>query len=193
VGPESSTVGSDRADRDLGYNSRRHCGDDGQMQPVNRYSRTAYVAPLPERRHLPAVRPISGEIVGPALDVVRQGSAGGHARSDDDAVGTAKATLLVSAAYGVAALLITLGLLALAWIFRWLGGSWPAYAYGGLLIWGVVVVVVLLLNRRQGLHHSPSGIAHHEISARERIARHAIDTHADLLLERWRLDQERNQ
>ncbi len=144
---------------------------------------TSFVAPIPY--HPPATLT---DIPAPNVIDIARTNAGGYARSDDDALSSAKATLLVSAAYGVAALLITAGLLLVAWMYRWLGGNWPAYAYGGILVWGVVVLIVLLLNRRQGLHHSASGISHHEIDSRTLIAMHAIDTHADLLSERWRLE-----
>lgn len=110
----------------------------------------------------------------------------GYARQDDDAVSHARATLLVSAAYVIAAGMITLGLLLLAWLFRGLGDRWGVYAYVGILAWGVAVLLALYGNRRQGLHHSPTGVAHAEISSRERLARLAIETQAHLLLERWK-------
>jgi hypothetical protein len=89
---------------------------------------------------------------------------------------------LVSAAYIGAAAMITLGLLLLAWLFRALGDRFALYALVGLIGWGGAVLWALWSNRRQGLYHSPSGIAHHELDMRERVARHAIDTHAALLL-----------
>lgn len=109
----------------------------------------------------------------------------GHARQDDTATEIAKAALMVSAAYVAAALLITVGLLLIVWIFRGLGHQWANYVYPGLAFWGVAILIALAVNRRQSLHHSPTGIAHHELDSRERIARHAIDTHARLLLARW--------
>lgn len=105
-----------------------------------------------------------------------------------DAMTHAKATLLVSSAYIVAAFLITLGLLLLAWLFKALGDAWGLYVYGGLIAWGVAVLVALWGNRKQSLWHSPTGLGHHEIDSRERIAMHALDTHADLLLERWKIE-----
>ncbi len=110
----------------------------------------------------------------------------GYARQDDDALTHARATLLVSAAYIIAAGMITAGLLLLAWLFRGLGDRWAVYAYVGVLAWGVAVLLAIYGNRRQGLHHSPTGVAHHELDSRERLARLAIETQARLLLERWR-------
>lgn len=113
-----------------------------------------------------------------------------YARNDDNAISHAKATLLVSAAYITAAGMITGGLLLIAWLFRALGDGWGTYTYTGLIVWGLCVLAALWGNRRQSLHHSPTGIAHHELDSRERIARHAIDTHANLLLKRWEIDRD---
>jgi hypothetical protein len=115
----------------------------------------------------------------------------GHARQDDDAITHAKATLLVAGAYVVAAGMITAGLLLMAWLFRALGSDWATYTFTGLVVWGVCILAALWGNRKQSLWHSPTGIAHHELDSRERIARHAIDTHAHLLLRRWEIDNER--
>lgn len=122
------------------------------------------------------------------VDLLPPAAATGHARSDDDAITHAKATLLVSAAYIAAAAMITAGLLLIAWLFRALGDAWATYTYTGLAVWGVCVLAALWGNRRQALYHSPTGIAHHELDSRERIAMHAIDTHADLLIKRWEMD-----
>jgi hypothetical protein len=108
---------------------------------------------------------------------------------DDSAITHAKATLLVSTAYIAAAGMITVGLLLIVWLFRGLGDGWAVYAYVGLILWGLCVLAALWGNRRQSLHHSPTGIAHHELDSRERIARHAIDVHAELLIRRWHLDR----
>jgi hypothetical protein len=136
--------------------------------------------------------PTKSEIVhvpAPTLIDLPTAAHTGHARMDDSAITHAKATLLVSSAYVLAAGMITGGLLLIAFLFRALGDGWGAYTYGGLLLWGICILAVLWGNRRQSLHHSPTGIAHHELDSRERIARHAIDTHADLLLKRWEIDR----
>ncbi|HXF62869.1 MAG TPA: hypothetical protein VNK95_14690 [Caldilineaceae bacterium] len=154
------------------------------MTKVNRYDQhVSFVPALAGRREPPTVEPL--ELVRPLPPMTYTG----HARQEDNAITHAQAALIVSAAYVGAAGLITLGLLLLAWMFRALGGSWPLYVYTGLLVWGAAVLTALWGNRRQSLYHSASGIAHHEIESRERLARHAIDTHARLLLARWELDR----
>jgi hypothetical protein len=125
---------------------------------------------------------VDGGMLPAALDLATRGTYSGHARQDDDALTHARAALLVSTAYIGAALLITLGLLLLAWLFRALGERFATYALVGLISWGGAVLWALWGNRRQSLWHSPTGIAHHELDMRECIARHAIDTHAALLL-----------
>jgi hypothetical protein len=160
-------------------------------KPYNRYAEgVTYVPALPERRPLAlSEAPGRGDLLPAALGLAGQGQHTGHARQDDDAVLAAQATLLVATGYAVAGLLITLGLLLLAWMFRWLGGSWPNYVFGGLILWGCVIVVSLLANRRQGLYHSPAGISHHEIDSRERVALAALQMHGELLLKRWEIEE----
>jgi hypothetical protein len=146
---------------------------------------STFVPAAPQRQELTTVQMTSPSIV----DVLPPAAHTGHARQDDDAITHAKATLLVSAAYIVASAMITGGLLLIAYLFRALGEAWGLYVYGGLIIWGLCVLASLWGNRRQSLHHSPTGIAHHELDSRERIALHAIDTHADLLRARWNMDR----
>lgn len=124
------------------------------------------------------------------IDVLPPAVQSHHSRQDDDAMTHAKATLLVSAAYIVAALMITTGLLLIVFLFRGLGDAVALYFYAGLLMWGVLILAALLMNRRQSLHHSSTGLGHAEISSRERLAKYAIDTHASLLLKRWKVDDE---
>jgi len=129
----------------------------------------------------------------PTLDhsaLLPQAAHSGHARQDDDAITHAKATLLVSSAYVVASALITVGLLLIIWLYRGLGEGWAVYTFTGLIVWGLATLAALWSNRKQSLWHSSTGIAHAEIGSRERIARHAIDTHAGLLLKRWEIDNE---
>jgi hypothetical protein len=147
-------------------------------------SGSTFVPATVERTHTPTtVQPIEvANLLPPAAQT-------GHARQDDSAVSHAQATLLVSSAYIVAAGMITAGLLLIVWLFRGLGDGWGAYTFTGLIAWGVAILAALWGNRRQSLHHSPTGVTHHEIDSRERIARHAIDTHADLLIRRWEIDR----
>jgi len=150
---------------------------------------STFVPAIVQRRELPSVQISAPSIV----DLLPQAAHTGHARQDDDAITHAKATLLVSAAYIAAAGLITGGLLLIVWLFRGLGEGWAAYTFTGLIAWGVTTLLALFGNRRQSLHHSPTGIAHHELDSRERIAVHAIDTHAELLLKRWEMDRRNEQ
>lgn len=113
-------------------------------------------------------------------------------RQSDTAITRDIASLIYSAAYGISALFVSLGLMVIVYMFR--GGSLGGYFFVGLLLWGVCLLTVLYYNRNQGLFHSPSGIAHHEIDARiveaeikADVAKHAIDAHIDLLKYKWSL------
>jgi len=108
---------------------------------------------------------------------------------DDNAITHAKAALMVASAYIVAAAMVTGGLLLIVWLYRGLGEGFAAYAYIGFVLWGLCILVALWGNRKQSLWHSPTGIAHAEINSRERIALHAVDTHARLLMRKWELEQ----
>lgn len=152
---------------------------------VKHHDLSTFVPAAPQRQELTTVQMAAPSIV----DVLPPAAHTGHARIDDNSITHAKATLLVSSAYIVASAMITGGLLLIAYLFRALGDAWGLYVYGGLIIWGLCVLAALFGNRRQSLHHSPTGIAHHELDSRERIALHAIDTHADLLRARWEMDR----
>ncbi len=144
-----------------------------------------FVPALPSRtRDITTIAPIE---VGNLLPMA---SHSGHARQDDDAIIAAKATLLVASAYIIAAGMITGGLLLIVWLYRGLGEGWGMYTFTGLIVWGLCILGALYGNRKQSLHHSPSGIGHAEIGSRERLAKHAIDTHAGLLLKRWEMDND---
>lgn len=110
------------------------------------------------------------------------------ARSDDNAVTQAVGSLIYSAAYIVAMLFITTGLLLIAWMAG--VASFPVLFYCGLIFWGVTALFFLLRNRAQGLWHSATGIAHHEIESRERVALETMYEHADLIRERWRMERD---
>lgn len=159
-------------------------------QPRKHYEISTWVEP--DRTPAPLAPRQDTQLLPVAVDLVQHDAGGIQVRQADDALTHAKAALLVSAAYVAAALVITVGLLLIVWLFRGLGEGWAAYVYAGLLLWGIATLLALWANRRQSLHHSPTGIAHHEIDSRERIARHAIDTHAELLMKRWELDNERH-
>lgn len=146
---------------------------------------STFVPALRQRQELPVVQVAPPSII----DLLPQATHTARTVDENDAMTHARATLLVSAAYIAAAGMITGGLLLIAWLFRALGDAWGAYTYTGLIIWGLCVLGALWGNRRQSLWHSPTGIAHHELDSRERLAKHAIDTHADLLRRRWELDR----
>lgn len=110
------------------------------------------------------------------------------ARSEDNAVTGAVASLIYSAAYGVAAAIITTGMLILAWLL--IGGDSILYVLIGLILWGICILVSLMINRWQGLWFSPTGLGHHEIESREHVAIHAIDRHVQLIEKRWGIEHE---
>jgi hypothetical protein len=172
---------------------------------------TQPVAPAPRANYLPeqsttayeisaheaSALASAGQMAGQLLQVPYQPVNSADARQVDSAVTRDKASLLYSLAYAVPALLITIGLLFTVWLFR--GGGFGGYFFAGLIVWGVAVMVILYHNRGQGLHHSPSGIAHHDIDARVEeaeiradVAKHAIDAHINLLKYKWSLEDTQN-
>lgn len=128
-----------------------------------------------------------------------------HARHNDDPITNAQASLLYSVAYGVAAALVIFALLLLA-VFRF--GVAIDFLDGlgiEICVTGLVTIIAMAINRQQGLNHSAPGIERlqlreeskqhdrtmdveeERIASQERIAMHAIDTHARLLEKRWQL------
>ena len=103
--------------------------------------------------------------------------------SDDNAITQAQASLVYSTAYTIPIALITGGICLLGYWNE--GGGGGFYTLLWLISWGICTLIVLALNRQQGLWHSASGIAHHEIESRERVALHAIDKHIALIEKRW--------
>ena len=101
-----------------------------------------------------------------------------------DVVKQAQATLIHAKADIVVFGVITVALIFLFWF--WQGGDLLLWGLGGLLTWGSVSLFALNRNRAQGFKHSPSGVDHHEIDSRERIALHAIDRHADIIEARYK-------
>jgi hypothetical protein len=106
------------------------------------------------------------------------------AHSDDDAMSIAGASLWYSVAYMVVFLVVTGCGAGFVWWFVD-DIDTPLLVLGALLVWGCASYLILGYNREQGLHHSPSGIAHAEIKSREEVAHHAIDAHIYLLEKRW--------
>jgi hypothetical protein len=91
----------------------------------------------------------------------------GHVRHVDDPVTNAQASLLYSVAYIIVVFIAILALLIITDI-----ADGDGAAFFGILIGGTsfFALGILSLNRRQGLHHSATGIAHHELKSRERIS-----------------------
>lgn len=129
----------------------------------------------------------------------------GHLRQTDDAITNAKASLLYSKAI---IFVVSIGITAILFLaYMNYGGDLSLYFGVELLALSGAALVALVYNRGQGLHHSASGIAHHElktqeriadrhaqtqeyaIDSQERIALHAIDRHAQLVERRWELER----
>jgi hypothetical protein len=132
---------------------------------------------------------ILSNAVGAAGDIMARRQMSHIARSDDTAITSAIANLIYSAAYAFAALLITGGIFVMAWLVSGRDGNGAHYFTAWLIVWGICVLVALAVNRWQGLWFSSTGIAHHEIESRERIAMYTVDRHIELLEKRWELDQ----
>ena len=151
---------------------------------VRRPSSRTYITPYSRSEITPSEREVMGQVVTAAGQMISHRQMSHLARSDDTAITHAIASLIYSVAMGSAAALITAGILFIAYNF--LGGEEGLYAIAWLVTWGICILLALLRNRHQGLWHSATGIAHHEIDSRERIAMHAIDRHIDLLEKRWK-------
>lgn len=109
----------------------------------------------------------------------------------DDAIKTAQASLLYSKTIMAVIAGGLFGLLFLAWL-RW-GGDIATYAGLYILLLAGGGLLALVVNRNQGLHHSSTGIAHHQIDSAERVAMYAIDKHAELMEKRWQLESGQNE
>lgn len=145
---------------------------------------------LPERREAGGISPQEQALLAQSHQVVgslMQGQRHEYVVSHDTAETIAKASLRYSLAYAGVAVPITVGLLLIVYLFR--GGDLGGYFFSGLILWGAIVAVVLYYNRGQGLHHSSTGIAHHEIDSRERIALGLMDRHLALLKYKWEMER----
>lgn len=130
---------------------------------------------------------ILGQSVNAAGDMIARRQMGHIARSDDTAVTVAIGNLIYAGAYSVAALLITAGIVLIMYLNDD-HGSGKKYFVLWMVAWGVCVLIALAVNKWQGLHHSSTGIAHHEIQSRERVATYIIDRHIELIEKRWDSD-----
>lgn len=148
---------------------------------------------LPARRHSDDItmneQALLGNAVHAASDMVARRQMSHLSRTDDTAITATLASLIYSAAYAVAALLITGGIFILAWMFNGMDGHGGRYFVVWLVVWGLCILVSLAVNRWQGLHHSSTGLSHAEIKSREKIALHTIDRHIELLERKWGVDE----
>ncbi len=108
-----------------------------------------------------------------AAQIMTGNEAASRVAQHDSAITIANAALLYSKGYIVASAIITVALLMLA--YPLIGGQFTVYVFAGLLLWGVSILGALLWNRKQGLHHSSTGIAHASIASNERVAMHALN------------------
>lgn len=149
---------------------------------------------LPARRFTDDItmneQALLGNAVGAASDIMARRQMSHLSRTDDTAITAAIANLIYSAAYALAALLITGGIFIIAWLARGREGQGGWYFTAFLVVWGICLLMSLAVNRNQGLWHSSTGLAHHEIDSRERVSMYAIDRHVELLEKRWKLDKE---
>jgi hypothetical protein len=147
---------------------------------------------LPARRHSDDItmneQAILGSSVSAAGDIMARRQMSHLSRTDDTAITAAYATLIYSAAYGVAALLITGGIFLLAWLSSGRDGNGGWYFTAWLVVRGICLLGALVINRNQGLWHSSTGLSHHEIESRERVAMYTVDRHIELLEKKWELD-----
>jgi hypothetical protein len=132
---------------------------------------------------------ILGQSVHAAGDMIARRQMGHLVRSEDSAVTVALGNLIYSGAYAVAALLITAGIFLMAWLGSGQDGNGWHYFVAWLVAWGVCILIALAVNKWQGLHHSSTGIAHHEIRSRERMAMYIVDRHIELIEKKWGLEE----
>lgn len=165
------------------------------QKPYNTFvpAHTSYGSPA-LRAEPPAARelsPIEGEIIARGSQFAGQlmtpRTPSADIQTHDSAVTHAKASLLYSVAYGLPFAMITAGLLLIVWMYK--GGPGGPYFFAGLIVWGVAFLIALYSNRSQGLHHSATGVAHHEIDAKTEVALYAIDRHCQMLEKRWEAER----
>lgn len=100
----------------------------------------------------------------------------------------AEAALMYSKAYVGFMVLIVSAIVGMAYMIDVFDGDLFLYAVTWLGGLGIAGFVSLTANRKQGLYHSQTGVQHHELEIRADIAKHSIDTHADLLRSKWGLE-----
>lgn len=121
----------------------------------------------------------------------------GHTRQTDNAMSVAQATVYVAWQSMIPIAGAMVGLLLLVWLLA--GGNVGYYVAFYIFALGAIGATALYKNRSIGLHHSSTGIAHHElevaaeeIASRERIALGVVDRHIALLEKKMALEERRN-
>lgn len=120
-----------------------------------------------------------------------------HTRQNDTAVSVAVGSIIASIPMLLAFVPITAGLVVMLYVT--VGGSGGLWALGWLVLWGALGLATLIYNRRIGLHHSSTGIAHHaldnqavEIEERYATARYAINRTFEFIERQRSLADERS-
>ncbi len=89
----------------------------------------------------------------------------GHTRQTDNAMGIARATVFVAWQSMIPIAGAMIGLLFLVWLLA--GGNVGYYVAFYIFALGVIGAAALYKNRAIGLHHSLTGIAHHELEVQQ--------------------------
>lgn len=118
------------------------------------------------------------------LPEVPQNTHTGHARQVDSAESVGRASARYGHIIGAWAGAFLTAILFFAWLT--VGGDGSLYVTVEGMIITLCMVVALLINRKQGLDHSPAGVARLEIKQQQQNVRHATDTHGAIELERIR-------
>lgn len=95
------------------------------------------------------------------------------AKSDDTAVTITIGSLIYSAVYMAVFFVVVLAGVGLV---LWYNSRVdpPIVGMVALLVWGGASYGILSYNREQGLYHSATGIAHHQIDSEERRGKYAL-------------------
>lgn len=133
---------------------------------------------------------------GAVLNAPRRNRSSGHTTSQaETAMGIAKATVYVAWQSMIPIAGAMVGLLFLVWLLA--GGNAGYYIAFYIFALGAIGAAALYRNRAIGLHHSSTGIAHHEleveraeIEGRNETALAIVDKHLGLLEKKMQLDYE---
>lgn len=155
-----------------------------KYDPLTKSYIAADTAQLPAIRHHDPILPPEAYAIETPHRIAASAQQNRMQASDNHApLDHAQASLYYSSSYIIAAAVITIGLILLAWLAG--VASFPVLFYGGLVCWGLAVLWILHRNRMLGLRHSATGIAHHDIDARVELGKYAIDKHVELMKARY--------